>query len=299
VHLTGFSRDSNTVEWATRIHWSTLVFRRLLNNPQFREGFINRFADQLNTAFRPERVIGIIDSIAALIEPEMTEHIERWSSPPSLTAWQGNVKIMRNYAQARPAYMREHLRSFFDIEKLVELTVDASDPSTGRIFVNTIELSPATPGVDPRPFPWKGIYFHNVPVTLRAKPLPGFVFSHWEGLQPGDLADSINAALTDPEITLSLTDSIAVTAVFAVDDGAEPIPLPFSLKEHQYSFSIWPPNAAAGTYPQNMAFVYMHAPDPGHDAQIGGFTSGVYNLDSRTRINGHGSGWLCIYQYEQ
>ncbi len=279
--------SDNMLEFATRTDgpdwpnppWSTFLLRSFLENETFRNNFINRFADQINTAFRPERVHNIINNMAEMVEPEIAEQIERWKRPGWgwVSVWENDVNVMRNFVNARPQYMRGHIREYFNIQSEVELTVNVSDPSTGCVYVNSIEISPSTPGIDPEPYPWTGIYFHNIPVTLKAKAYPGYKFSYWEGYD-GD----INAA----EIELPMTEAAALTAVFEKDDEADLIPEPFKLADGVYVFEEWSSDVPAGVYPNNMVFVYMNEMEPGLDAEVEDLTFGVYNLDSRTRING-------------
>src|SRR5690606_17581860 len=55
----------NTLAHATSVNgdqdfnpeWSTFLFRKLLENNNFKTKFINRFADMLNTTFLPERML--------------------------------------------------------------------------------------------------------------------------------------------------------------------------------------------------------------------------------------------------
>lgn len=106
--------------------WSTLLFRELLANKTFRTGFINRFCDQLNTAFQPAVVLGIIDGMKSAIEPEMTQQVQRWKIPSSVNSWNNYVAVMQNFASRRPAYARNHLRNYFGLSGEYLLTVNIS-----------------------------------------------------------------------------------------------------------------------------------------------------------------------------
>ena len=57
--------------------WSTLLFRRLAQNTTFRHVFVNRFADELNSRFLPERVIDHIDDLSDAIAFDVNEHFDR------------------------------------------------------------------------------------------------------------------------------------------------------------------------------------------------------------------------------
>jgi hypothetical protein len=59
----------------------TLLLRRMLTNAQFREQFIRRCADLLNTHFEEQGVQSVITAMAAVIRPEIPFHLERWSWP--------------------------------------------------------------------------------------------------------------------------------------------------------------------------------------------------------------------------
>lgn len=56
----------------------TFLFRTLLQNEEFRNKFINCFADQLNTSFVSERVINVINEFERALSPELLEHTNRW-----------------------------------------------------------------------------------------------------------------------------------------------------------------------------------------------------------------------------
>jgi hypothetical protein len=283
----GVGADHNTLALATATNgsswpnppWSTLLLRRLLNNQTFRNQFINRFADQMNTAFRPERIRHVIDEMADVLRPEILEHVQRWKQPGSVDSWNSQVEVMRQFASARTTEVRRHIRNYFNITALESLTVASSDPTAGKLYVNSIELSPSTTGIDPDPLPWTGVYFQNIPVTVRAEPVRGYRFSHWEG---------IAGTPVTPEIYLPMSATTSVTAVFEVDPEAEFMPEAYDFSDGSYVFESWAADAPAGTFPAHMAFVYMDEADPGLDSQIEDFTNGVYNLDSRTRINGLG-----------
>jgi len=154
--------------------------RLLLVNKEFRNRFINRFADHMNTTFKPERVIHEIDAIASLIAPEMEEQIARWhSSGGSVEAWLANVEDLRNFAQKRPHFMIGYLLDYFDLSGTYQLSLQC-DPEKGSVRVNSIDITTNTPGVQD-PNNWSGTYFQNIPLTITAMPRQGFAFSHWEG----------------------------------------------------------------------------------------------------------------------
>src|SRR5690606_20089485 len=181
--------------------WSTLFLRRLLENQEFQNNFINRYADLLNTTFLPDRLTGLIDELAANIADEIPSHRQRWGTP---TNWENKVQVMRDYAEERPAYAISHILDKFNLSGTLEATLQVSDPEEGYIQINTIEITASTPGVAADPYPWTGIYFNNVPITLKAIPNPGFQFSHWSGA----------VSSTDEEVTVTPTADFSIQANF-------------------------------------------------------------------------------------
>ena len=161
--------------------WSTLLFRRLITNIGFRNQFINRYADELNTRFLSSNVVNHINDIYSTIEPEIMSHFYRWRDDPSvgydIPDPQGHVGFyiwaMTNFANERPLIAKEHIKEQFDLPDYHELTI--TNPSTYKGFVNINDnLNIQDPS-------WVGDYFETVPFTLKAIPELGYEFSHWSG----------------------------------------------------------------------------------------------------------------------
>ncbi len=199
-----FTTEANGPSWPNP-PWSTYLFRKMLENSTFRTNFIVRFCDLLNTAFLPEVVKELINRMQAAIEPEMPRHIERWRMQGSLTSWINTINTMRTYADRRPPYARTHLRLFFNLGADYTLTADVGEPGQGYVVVNTIPLVPETRGVPSTPYPWKGLYFKNIPLRLEAVASPGYEFDHWE---------SETGSYSQPILELTPAENQTFRAVF-------------------------------------------------------------------------------------
>jgi hypothetical protein len=199
-----FTTQTNGPLWPNP-DWSTLLFRKLLENESFKTAFIVRFCDELNTAFKPDVVTLIINRMQSAIEPEMSRHILRWKMPSSMANWYNNVNQMRSFAEQRPAYARNHLRQFFNLSSDFTLTVDISDPKQGHVVVNSLPLIKETRGVAENPYPWQGLYFRNMPLRLEAVPAPGCEFVKWT---------SENNSYSNSVIVLNPSVNLNITAVF-------------------------------------------------------------------------------------
>jgi len=218
VHNTLAFATSTGGDVNTNPEWSTLILRKLLENTAFKNNFINRFADLLNTTYLPERVIGIINEMKSGIEAEIQEHRFRWSTIGSMEQWQSNIDVMIEFSNERPNYQRNHILEKFEIESTLGVQLDVSNEEHGFVKINTIEIIPTTPGVQENPYPWIGVYFKNIPITLKAIAKPGYVFSHWSGA----------SVSPEAEITIIPNTNIQLTAHFIPsEETAEEAPIYF------------------------------------------------------------------------
>jgi len=159
--------------------WSTLMLRKLLDNPHFRRQFVNRFADHLNTSFDTERVLEQLDAQVQQLRPELPRHWERWRLPPG--RWERHLDRMRVFARQRPHYMRTFLREHFQLGRERTITVESS--RGGFVLLNQhLAL---------RTSPFRGIYYEAVPISLQAVANFGYRFSHWEGLRGSEKQDRL------------------------------------------------------------------------------------------------------------
>ncbi|MCB9282616.1 MAG: CotH kinase family protein [Lewinellaceae bacterium] len=174
--------------------WSTFILRKLLENPEFKRNFINRFADQLNTSLSGFRVETQIDSFQRLYEPEIARHLERWNL--SSERWLQEIEKLRIFARKRPEFVRMHIMEQFDVGDMRDLQLQVNEGGTVKLNSNVL----LAPGL------FEGVYFEKIPITLEATPALGFRFLYWEGP---------NGRVTTPRLTLSLRDDpTRIEAVF-------------------------------------------------------------------------------------
>jgi hypothetical protein len=277
------------LEFKTRNEEYTEVLHNLLKNETFKNQFIVRNADLMNTAFQPWYVKSLINENRDKLSPYMLDQINRWkepllnpNDPLSLQYWLSEIEDMKDWIDDRMAFYKQHLKSKFNITGDTHLVIDVSDPNMGYVRINTIDILASTPGVSTNPYPWDGSYFENIENKLVAKPALGHKFSFWlvNGQQ-----------YLDDTLILNTTQSLVnITAYFDEDFYSEnPNPLAYNISDCKYTFSHWESDRALGTYPAAMKFVYMTSTDPVINAEIEGPTNGTYNLTSRTRINGLGN----------
>lgn len=193
----------NTLEFATEPDgpewpnppWSTLFLRKLLENTDFRRDFIIRFATDLNTIFRPERVIDTINRMQAAIELDMPAHQELWGG--SMEQWYGEVEVLVDFAANRANHVRRHIMAKFRLESTLDLGLEVTPPGAGEIVVDRRRVTD---------FPWHGEYFTGIPITLSAVSHRGYRFSGW-------LTDS-ETRLDSSVISLDPSGNVSATARF-------------------------------------------------------------------------------------
>ncbi len=190
-----FALEPNNTAWPNP-SWSTFLFRKLLENNEFKTGFINRFADNLNTLFLPGYVSEYITHIQNRYLNEMPMHLQRWSG--NYSSWINQVNNMKTFAQYRPENIREFIQLQFGLNGTHTIALNVSGNRGGTIRLNSIR---------PQTYPWSGLYFSAIPVTLTAIPEPGYRFIKWEGASGSESAT----------IELNLLSNISLTALFEPD----------------------------------------------------------------------------------
>ena len=179
--------------------WSTLLPRKLMENPIIKNKFINLIADLLNTNFKSERVISIINEMKDHIAKEAVKHRQRWGLSKFTT--DDHINRMISFAQERPGYLRGFVRNFFNCGSDGKITVSSTEG--GKIKLNSLYL-------DSSISPWNGIYFRDNPVMVKAIADKGYKFDGWSG----------TVSSNEDSITVSVTSTTNLQASFSIDSSA-------------------------------------------------------------------------------
>ncbi len=182
-----------------------ILLNKLLANPQFRNLFISRTADLLNTTLDTPNVLANIEKIVAELEPDIAYEQQRWDIDAE---WDDIVTHMRNFAEQRPDIMREQTVESLELAGTATVSFAQADGEPGWIMVNDGQL---------HSLPWQGIYFQDSLVRLQAIPEPGYAFSGWEGLL------NLEEAGSNP-ISIQIVGDLSVTPRFTPLDAAMPRP---------------------------------------------------------------------------
>lgn len=198
----------NSTEWPNHSN-STLFFRKLLDNENFRNEFIQRSCSFIELIYSEERTAHISDSIRSLIQPHIPAQAERWGDELSIGGnelnWGGWADNMTDFFVTRPDFYRGFMNEQFGLQGTYELTLNYNENTNGRVVVNSNEME--------TPYNFTNLYFKNVPLRLKAIAAEGFEFSHW--LETGDTTAVLEYTGT--------TDAI-LTPVFGTVTGVETPP---------------------------------------------------------------------------
>jgi hypothetical protein len=177
--------DYNALTRAVDEEWEehTLLFRRLLEKNHFREMFITRTCDLMNTYYKQERSTALARVLKERIAPEMPAHIARWF--PDLD-WNRYFNLIYSFARERKSYVIEQLKNEFNLGQTIELNIELAEPPAGRVKINEFFIED---------FPFQGDYFPNMPLTLTVEPLTGYQFSGWSG----DVNSQSEAIIIEPD----------------------------------------------------------------------------------------------------
>lgn len=221
----GFGFDDTTVEemievagdnsYKERLTDNRFPFKGLVKNKNFYTYYLTKYADLLNTSLSTKSVHNKIDAMASVIDSEMPRHIQRWHNPEDWLEtvpefiqdetvyiidydhWLESVELLKVWSEHRPDAMRENAIIEFGLDGVSEITVDVNDTQKGYVLVNEINL-------DEVQYPWKGIYFNDMTITIEAVPKKGYSFVRWE----------TQGIKRDTRVLLNVTEDSTNTAIF-------------------------------------------------------------------------------------
>ncbi len=181
-----------------------ILIKLLDESPDFKQLYYQRYADLMSTVFSCENMNTTLDSMLAIIEPEMPRQIDRWGG--TLSQWERNVDRLKDFINERCELIGAGAVSCFDdLDGPYDLTLQVRPPGIGEIDLNTLDVED---------LPWTGHYFGGVQNSIRANIFneyeAEYMFSHWE------YGDNI---IVGPDVNnkrafLELSDSDTLTAVF-------------------------------------------------------------------------------------
>lgn len=196
----------------------TSIVSALLNNEEFFNTWINRYAELRNTTFSCEFAVAHLDGMIGEIEPEMQRQINRWGG--TYAGWEAAVDELRNFILARcEDNMIEGMEDCYDLES-IEVTIMIE--GEGEVQLNGITITPDMQ-------PWTGVYYAGIPLDFEAIEYADGTFQFWESLS-GDIGIGDE---TQFEIEVTPDGDITIVAHFV------------PLVKHQIAFDVEPAGAGS------------------------------------------------------
>lgn len=186
----------------------TNILNSLLENTEFRNYFINRYADLINTTFDQQNMQQELYKMRDEIAPTMQKHYETWGG--TIADWHKSLDKVLNYNKQRINIARDQVQSEFGLSGQVNVELDVYPKGAGKIKIST---------VTPAELPWKGVYYNGVPVQITALPNHGYSFKSWETNKHIAVADQKNS------ITMNISSDDKFIATF---------------ESRNYTFEVYP-----------------------------------------------------------
>ncbi len=178
------------------------ILNALFLNAEFHQEYITRYADLSNGVFSCPQMHAILDSMVAVMTPEMTGQTAKWGG--TVTGWQANVQTLKDYIDARCAAISSGMVDCYNLTGPFDLTVNVDPPGSGEVKVNS-EWVPY--------YPWTGVYYGNITTLFKANAFTGYTFDYWESTnhtftQPDSLNDTLNLTMSDSVIAHFIADAV-------------------------------------------------------------------------------------------
>ncbi len=201
--------DENKTEWPNP-NGSTALFRSFMRNAEFRNRFVTRFLDMMNSNLSTEALTAFCDEMEELYGPIMKEY--RDSTSQNFADLSHTAKQIREYVILREEMMEKHLDRVFATGELYTLSV-AFDADCGTLYANTLEVTGSSLAY--RDGHFYGEYSANYPVILRMEAKDGYRFVGWSGYMEIDNEELELEDLSSPK---------RVVLIAKLEREAEPTP---------------------------------------------------------------------------
>ncbi len=158
-----FLGDSTVVDDYPNGPRSTVFFRRLSANPEWRSRFANRLCVLLATNFSPRRAEAALDSMLADLAREYDRDADRWGLSAGYRT--SAVAKIRSFFQRRPAAVLAHMQAWYKLGDTATVSLAAEG---GSVAVEGYDLGGG----------YRGVHFEGLPIRLQAKSA-GRAFEGW------------------------------------------------------------------------------------------------------------------------
>ena len=176
------------------------IMRSLLKEEEYKNYFINRFADLINTTFESGSNINEFKDLKEKYRSEIPRHTQKWGSASgvdSYSEWLANTNEIENYFSIHAQDTKDLFIKDFGLSGSSKIHVTPNPKSGGYVKINTVNTKD-----DIRIESLE--YFNDVPILVEAVPYFGYKFVGWTEPDLGN----------EKEFELVLTDDIELKPVF-------------------------------------------------------------------------------------
>jgi len=192
----GYNPVNLTINFFTLFKDNYSLFDNLVENREFLDRFIARYTAHLNSTFRTDRMIGIVDSLNQDLLPEVPYHIAKWSNQggmQSIQSRQNSIDGIKSFINQRSSIVFNQLNRELNSDGFADLTFNVNVQGAGRFMIADVPMLPDFS---------TGKFLRNLSLKIKAIPEVGYHFAGWEGLS--DRA----------EIKINLTADLVLQANF-------------------------------------------------------------------------------------
>lgn len=159
------------------------VFTKLLQNPEFKQFYLTRYADLIHTVFSQQNMLAYFDEVYHTIKPEMARHIAKWGG--TMQEWEHNVAKMRNYIIRRTNYLSDGIKDCYQLTGPYDVTINTEGALNPILNINSLLIDK---------FPFTTKCYGNIATKLTADAnSTDFAFEKWTGDTNGVLNDALKA----------------------------------------------------------------------------------------------------------
>lgn len=232
-----------------------ILTKLITENEMVYQYYVSRYIDLGNTIFSCQTMMAVLDSMLAVIAPEMPAHIARWGG--SMAAYNARVQQLKDFIQQRCVAIENGLVDCYDLEGPYPAVFTVNPIGAGTLQINS--LFPAN-------YPFAGTYYGNIDIITKAFANPGWVFSHWETVNGSSI---INPDTLTPEAVTRITAADTIIAHFVQETPPEfaltvLVNPPLSGNVNVAGFTP-PAYPWTGTYFQNTAITMAATPVAGYE----------------------------------
>lgn len=152
IELIELSRDKNVVS-------STVLYKKMMSFPEFRDRFLATYATYLGDFLRPEVCLPIVNEMDKEIVNEIGPTFAAYNNMSTLNEHNRHLNNFRNYITERPAIVYQQMADYFSLGDVIPVSI-FSEEDKDSIYVSNTLL---------RTGRFSGAWFTNFPLSLYVK----------------------------------------------------------------------------------------------------------------------------------